>query len=362
MLHRRIPLVLAPLLAVLSIAAFAAQQASSPAAAPAERKPINLVTVLDVSTSMRGTFAQMQDYVYGSIVGKLLRSDDYFCLFTFGVRVKQVFAGTVELPRDAAKLKDLVYAMASDEDGTDIGLMLERLDAFLKAGALPNPRTSIVWATDGKNDPPLDSRYAGKDIFNPAAFDSYTILKSSSYKVLLLSIGANTAAKDLSGPMGGEYLEVGRDVTASKLESIMGDFTSSIDIAVTSAAQRVSPRNPKAKLGIVSNFADAKDLAIDRIMVAVDGGAPSEVAPPGHIIHLPPKSKVEIDIALPAGLSKGEHSADVELLLAGGESLGSAQRIMFSYGAERNPVEAAIVIALIAISAGCIVAGSWKRT
>lgn len=310
---------------------------------------------------MRGTFAQMQDYVYGSVVGKLLRSGDYLCLFTFGVRVTRVFAGSVELPRDEAKLKELVYAMAPDESGTDIGLMLENLDAFLKVGAMPNARTSIVWATDGKNDPPPGSRYVGKDIFDPKAFDSYTILKSSSYKVLLLSIGADTAAKDLSGPMGGEYLEVGRDVTASKLETIMGDFTSSIDIAAPSSAQRVTAGSPRIKVGIVSNYSEPRDLEIARILVAVDGGLWAEAAASAQRLRLPAKSRVDLDVNLPAGLSKGEHSAEVEIRTASGESLGPAQRVDFSYGGERNPVELAILVVLLSISAASIVVGAWKR-
>jgi len=347
------------LLLLLGSSAFASLFGATPV--QAERKPINLIAILDVSTSMRGTFVQMQDYVYGSIVGKLLRSGDYLSLFTFGVRVKKVFAGKVELPRDEARLKSLVYGMAADEDGTDIGLMLESLDAFLKAGGLPNERTSIMWATDGKNDPPPGSRYVGKNIFDPAAFASYTILKSSSYKVLLLSIGANTAAKDLSGPMGGEYLEVGRDVTASKLDAIMGDFTSSIEVSAPATLQHVSPRNPKIKLGIVSNFAQAKDLRIERILLSVDGGPMSEAAAPGQDLRLEPKSRVDIDLSLPTGLSKGEHSAEVEIRLAGGEALGPQQRLSFSYASETNPFEAGIVIVLIAISAACILVASVRR-
>jgi hypothetical protein len=345
----------------LAAQATASQSANAPATA--ERSPINLIVVLDVSTSMKGTFRQMQDYVYGSIVGKLLRSQDYLCLYTFGVRTKEVFAGRVEIPRDRLSLKELVYAMAPDENGTDIGLMLEKLDGLLKAGTFPNPRTSIVWATDGKNDPPPGSRYVGKDVFDPKAFDAYTILKSAAYKVLLLSIGSDTAAKDLSGPMGGEYLEVERDVTATKLEAIMGDFTSSIDLAAPSSAQRVSARDPKVLIGLVSNFAEPKDLTIDKVFVAIDGGPRTEAPAPEGTVRLMPGSRTDIELALPlpAGLSKGEHSAEVELRAAGGLALGPAQRFTFSYGSATNPIEAAIVFVLVIIAAACVIVGSRSR-
>ena len=200
-------------------AAWAASGGGAAAGGPGSpgRESVNLVVILDVSTSMRGAFASMQDYIHGSVVGKILKTGDYFRLYTFGVEVRSVYSGTVELPRDEAALRDLIYAMKPDEEGTDIGLMLAELDRFLRAERLPNPLTSVVWATDGKNDPPRGSPYAGRDVFDPKAFSAYSILKSAEYKVLLLSIGSNTAAKDLAGPMGGDYPEFSYEPGASPL-------------------------------------------------------------------------------------------------------------------------------------------------
>jgi hypothetical protein len=345
----------------LTVLATAAQAQGSQARTAPDRQAINLIAILDVSTSMRGTFSQMQDYVYGSIVGKLLRSGDYFCLYTFGVRTRRVFAGQVDLPRDDGKLKELIYAMAPDEEGTDIGLMLGTLDELLKAGGFPNARTSIVWATDGRNDPPAGSRYAGKDIFNPKAFDSYSILKSSSYKVLLLSIGSDTAAKDLSGPMGGEYLEVGRDVTASKLEAVIGDFTSSIDLASPARSQNLSGSNPRIRLDLSSSYSEAKDLAVERILVGIDGAAPEAAASPRLSLRIPPKSRIGIEVPLPAGIAPGDHYASVELRGAADERIGSPQRISFSVGSRTNPVELAAAAFLLAVSASILLVGLLRR-
>jgi hypothetical protein len=310
----------------------AATGAAASGRAPAQPRGVNLVLILDVSTSMRGAFNEMQDYIFGSIEGGLLGSGDWLGLYTFGERVTEVYAGGVELPEGLPRLREAIYGMAADEEATDIGLMLARLDGILEAGRMPNPKTSVVWATDGKNNPPPGSPYAGKDIFAPGAFKAYTVVKDSAYKVLLLSIGADTAAKDLSGPLGGSYVEVGRDVTASRLGQVLGDFTGSIDLVAPGSIRLDARGERRLTLGFVSGYGEAKSPRIESVLVSVDGSAPVEALPSPRELAVGARDVAFLEIGLPDSLPRGGGSVEISLRSSGAAIEGATASAAVSSG------------------------------
>jgi hypothetical protein len=348
------------LVAALSIALFfpalpVSAQSGDSGNASAQPKGINIVVILDASTSMRREFVEVQDYLYNTLIGKGLKSGDYLCLFTFGVDVKRVFGDTIELPRDKTKLREVIYGTKPTELGTDIGLMLAKLDDFLKNEKLPNKKTTIIWATDGKNDPPAGSPYAGKDVYDPKAFDSYKIVKSASYKVLLLSIGSDTAARNLSESMGGEYVEAAKNASSSKLGELLTDFSNSIEMSAPDSIGKVADRSPKVKLSFASTYAQAKTVKIESILVSVDGGAKREIVRNADQFSIDPNAKAtrEFTLALPDDLKRGNHEIEVELKSENNQVTQSVQKIRLTYAP--FPLTLVLIGVLVLVAAAVVV-------
>lgn len=326
-------------------------RAGGETAAVTKTDNVNLVVILDVSYSMRHEFTEMQSYIHENIVRKAMKDGDYLCIFTFGVDASRVFEGTLSLPADEARLKQIVYGIKPQDRGTDIGLMLEKLDELLKSAKLPHQKTTIFWVTDGKNDPPWGSRYLGKDVYDPNAFDAYKILKSAAYKVLLLSIGGDTAAQSLGDPLGGQIVEVKPGVTADALDALLGDMADSIEMMVPESLGAASGGKVPLDIAFLSTYDAPKDVDIEKLSVSIDGGEKKDLPTPEPRITVGANDVAvkSWSIVLPAGLSKGQHVVEVELAAANNAVSRTVQRSRFEYRAAALPV-----LALAGIGVGVV--------
>ncbi len=340
------------------------QTGAAPGAQPASTGA-NLVVILDVSTSMRHEFEEMRAYLRDSIIGKAVKDGDWLCIYTFGVRVDKAFEGAVATAADRARALAVVDAIKPIEKGTDIGLMLEQLDALLKAAKLPKPRTTIFWVTDGKNDPAWGSKYYGKDVYDPKAFDAYTIVKSAAYKVLLLSIGDDTAAQDLGGPLGGSVVEAKPGATAEELDALLGDVRGAIEFVVPESLGRASARSLSVPLGFKSTYADARNVVIERLTTAIDGGSPVAlfVAEPKLSVKGNDTAYASVTVELPDALENGEHALRFELATENNQVSFPSRVAKFEYRKAVNPLVVLGIAGGVALLGAAVffILAFWRR-
>lgn len=295
---------------------------------------INLVLILDASTSMRNVFPEMQDYVFSLVMEQHLKTGDFLSLFVFGAETAKVYAATLDLPKDRETLRQAIFGIKPSQLATDIGAMLAELQVFITSEKLPNKKTVIIWATDGKNNPFPNSPWAGKDIYQPTAFAAYRIVKSAEYKVLLLSIGTDaTAAQSLGGPLGGEVVKLSADAKAGALGSLLAGFAESIELVVPQSISRIAKLDTRISLGFLSTYKEAKTINIERILVSVDGSAKTSIVPENRLVKINAMDQeiAGYKLALPGKLTKGEHVLEIELVTEGNKVMKSLQHVKFTY-------------------------------
>ncbi len=303
----------------------------------------NLILILDASTSMRNAFREMQDYIFSLTMDQQLKNGDFLSIFVFGAETNKVFSATLDLPKDNDALKEAIYKIKPTQQATDIGAMLAELQKFITSENLPNKKTVIIWATDGKNNPAPSSPWAGKDIYQPTAFAAYKIVRSAEYKVLLLSIGSDTtAAESLGIPLGGEVIKVASDAKAGAIGRLLADFSESIELKAPDSLGKTARLDPSIPLAFISTYPVAKTINIDRILVAVDGSSKTELVPESPLVKIGAMDqRIEgYRVTLPAKLAKGPHVMEIEVVTEGNKLMRPLQQIKFVYA----PVNYTLII------------------
>lgn len=312
-----------------------------------ERKiNFNLVLILDVSTSMRKFFKEIQIFIDEKIIQNSLIDGDYIYFYTFGERIRQRVKEKLTISGNQTLLSSLIHSIAPDEKATDIGQALDELDGCLEQ-KFPYRKSFVFFITDGKNDPPDDSPYIEKDIYKEDSFDTYKKMRDGNYKVMLLGIGEETAAKDLSRPLGGEYIEVSSEFTAQELSSLINDLVGDIEMITPSDLGSIDRMDFPIKLAFLSSYQTAKKIDPLSIEYSVDNGNKIQLNPFSESVLVEANQQVlkEIAFELPAGITEGKHSIQFKVNSENISIANSGQEIIFTY----TPFPWFIIIVIILV-------------
>lgn len=312
---------------------------------------MNLFIILDVSTSMKDIFSEVIKYIDEMIIGKIIIDKDYLFLSTFGDNAELKFNRKVILPDDYTIINSLLYSLNPDQEYTDIGLALETMDNAI-SGKLPYQKSIIFFITDGINNPSEDSRYYGYDVYKEGAFNAYTQIKSEDFKVMLLSIGEETAAKDLSGPLSGEYLEVSREMDAVQINNLITDFLGAVEMITPRDLGSTSANSIDLKVSFLSTYKKETSIKINNVSCALDNN--TNIIPENYnpVINIKGKSiSVEsYTLSLPEDIKEGSHTIKLEVSSENNVITRSVQEIRFNYIAEKKEEKSSFFLILIILA------------
>ncbi|MDR1900475.1 MAG: VWA domain-containing protein [Treponema sp.] len=200
---------------------------SSPASAQNQADPAaakrDICVILDVSGSMKEErkFAGVQEYLEREIVGDLMKPGDSFTLITFGDSAAELFSRSIASEADKAALLGDLRKVEADNDYTDIGAALEALDGVLEGRQAPGhagTRQLILFITDGKNTPPRDSPYYGKDLAVDDRFKSVgEKIARGGWFLYIIGIGGETDVRKIADAVEGSVYQ-NTDPALSDLE------------------------------------------------------------------------------------------------------------------------------------------------
>ncbi|MBA7713918.1 hypothetical protein ES703_122929 [subsurface metagenome] len=263
---------------------------------------------------MEDFFEEIRAYINEIILRQLLVSKDYLYLYTFAGSTEDILAATIDLPGDYDQVGAKILALEADGSYTDIGRALETLDRRL-ARTFPHRKTIVFFITDGEHKPPPTSPYNGVNIYADGAFDAYEVLKQGDYKVMVLSIGAQTAGRELVGPLGGEYIEVTSDLTAEALNKLLSDFINDIELIVPSNIGRIRKRTTEMKVAFLSSYSTPKTVNILEATISVEDGPeiPLVEYEAEFEIGANHQSIKTLTIRLPKTVAKGRHRIQLSL-------------------------------------------------
>ena len=230
------------------------------------RDGANIILVVDKSGSMKGYFDEVKAYLADSIL-PLTEPDDFFCLILFGEDADCYF--TDEIDRDHLdSVRAVIDDSRADQDFTDIGLALEAMFSTLEQSQKLNDKSILLFITDGKNTPPPWSKYYGKDYeYQEVFFEKARTIKEGAWKVMILGIGEDTAAKDLSEILDGEYIEVSSNLSADLLAASIGDFLGHMEMFIEPDLGRIRPRGRSVSYKIDSTYKSSRQIVLQSFTV-----------------------------------------------------------------------------------------------
>jgi Mg-chelatase subunit ChlD len=170
----------------------------------------DLCVILDVSGSMNEErkFVNVQDYLEKEVIDGLLQTGDSFTLITFGNAAAARFSRTIDSDAAKAALRRDLRSLEADDDYTDIGIAMEKLAELLERRRESGVRQLILFITDGKNTPPPQSPYAGKDLELDEKFRSIgEKISKGGWFLYVIGIGSGTDAEKIAQAVEGSVYQ-----------------------------------------------------------------------------------------------------------------------------------------------------------
>jgi len=135
-------------------------------AQPVASKSNDLVVAVDVSGSMAesGAFGEVKKYLETEVLRPLLKPGDRFTLIPFGTAARAQATRTIAGAGDVDAAVVTIRNLQASDGFTDLGNAVEVLEAAMQSHSDGAFRPVAVFLTDGKNAPPPESPFSGKDL------------------------------------------------------------------------------------------------------------------------------------------------------------------------------------------------------
>lgn len=125
-----------------------------------EQRPIDLVVVLDTSSSMHSSYRNVSEYVIGPMLKEFLRVGDTFHLIGFSGAPRAEISRRIEGLGDVETIVGRMLLMYPLDPYSDVISALDYVSRYLSDLPDTRPKT-IVFISDGEHSPPPSSTYAG---------------------------------------------------------------------------------------------------------------------------------------------------------------------------------------------------------
>lgn len=138
-----------PLVLVFLLSAFGFSQ---------EQKPIDLIVVMDTSSSVYDSYHQVTEYAIGPLLKEFLRVGDTFHLISFSGAPRTELSRRIESSADVETIIGRIMLMYPLDPYSDILATLEYVSRYLSDLPEVRPKT-VIFISDGKQNPPPGSPY-----------------------------------------------------------------------------------------------------------------------------------------------------------------------------------------------------------
>ena len=202
-----------------------------PAFADTRKGNIDVIIALDKSLSMENKIGAVKEWVNSYIIDQLLIPGDYFVVVAFYGKADVIISQTVKDDADKQALKKQISQIRGNGRFTDIGNALDVLKAQVALREADSKEKYILLLTDGIQEAPPGSKYYSKDgKFNHEFLANTKTIQEKGWKVMVLGLGTDTAARDLATELKGSYKEVANNPTTSSLTQQAGSLFSEITV------------------------------------------------------------------------------------------------------------------------------------
>jgi Mg-chelatase subunit ChlD len=286
---------------------------AAPLLADTRKDNIDVVIALDKSLSMEHKVNAVKDWVNSFIIDQLLIPGDTFVVIAFYGKAELLINQTIQSEAAKIPLKKLISQIRGNGKFTDIGNALDTVKEQLAKRESDGREKYVLLLTDGIQEAPPSSKYWSKDgSFNHAFLSNTKTIQQKGWKVMILGIGTDTAAKDLARELQGSYNEITNKLTPDTITQNAGQLFGGI----TAEGMRVEPvaGNGSSRLTMTlkaSGLQGDAEVTVSGITAKVGGLDIANILPQPQTITVKKDASVNAAVPLrfPAGLPQGSGPA-----------------------------------------------------
>ena len=206
-------------LAVLALALVLA----SPVLADTRKDNIDVIIALDKSLSMENKVGAVKSWVNSFIIDQLIIPGDYLNVIAFYGKADIIISQAIKDDVDRKAAKAVISQVRGNGRFTDIGNALDVVKAQLAEKEKDGRQKYVLLLTDGIQEAPPSSKYYSKNgTFNHEFLANTKTIMQKGWKVMILGIGIDTAAKDLAKELQGSYSEITNKLTPETITQKAG--------------------------------------------------------------------------------------------------------------------------------------------
>jgi Mg-chelatase subunit ChlD len=271
-----------------------------PALADERDEPIDIIVALDKSLSMEEEIEAVKEYVNTRIVDDLLQNGDFFLVISFFGKAPVAISDFIKGQEHKEEIKKKISSLEADGDWTDIGNALDKLKAEVQNRSGRKRRKTLLLITDGKHEPPPDSRYFSKDgTVSHEYLEVTSETQKEGWKIIVLGLGTESA-RELAKDLAADYIETPKDPTASQITDAVPDLAGTMKVK---GEAKLSPVNYNRRSDLAltvetSLYREPVEIVIEAIRVDASGLTQENLLLKPYLVELPREGETRIHIPL----------------------------------------------------------------
>ena len=242
---------------------------SSAVHADQREENIELFLVLDKSKSMVQEIGEVVDYVDNFLLNTFLIPGDRLAIITFYGQTELFFQPGVVDDQSRMLLSSSLSRLKADGRFTDIGNALDRLNGLVSRETTNTGlKRYLLLITDGIQEAPPESPYYSPDgSFNHRFLETTKEIQNKGWKIVILGIGQETAAREVAEELDGIYREITGTVDSRGLEEATEDLLKMITLTDYSQDLKID-KTGKANVKLLLEnlgFSEAEQIVITSV-------------------------------------------------------------------------------------------------
>jgi len=291
------------------------------ALADEREEPIDVIIALDKSLSMVEEIEAVKEYVNTYLIDQLLIEGDFFLVVAFYGRTEIPVSVTIGSDEDRERAKAIIAQLLADGRFTDIGNALDVLGRQVEKYSRPERKKFLLLITDGIQEAPPQSKYYSPDgSFNHEFLQNTKVIQKKGWKVHILGVGLEEAAKRLAEELAGTYTDLSEQPTAEELVEKTREFLAAIEVIGDVTMDPVDHRGrSRVSLSVESKgYTQEKTVAINAIRLTLPDGMEKNILSDPASFTIAPDSTTDLamPVQIPPPLEPGDHTANLRFLFS----------------------------------------------
>ena len=286
---------------------------------------IDIMIALDKSLSMENKIGAVKEWVSSYLIDQVVIPGDYLDIVAFYGKADVIVSQTIRNDADKAAVKRILTDIRGNGRFTDIGNALDVLKREIDKKEGDGREKYVLLLTDGIQEAPPTSKYYSPDgKFNHEFLANTKTIQQKGWKVMILGIGAETAAKDLASAVSGQYTEVTGKVTPGSLTQSAGGLFGAVTLK---GNVQVAPVGSDGSSTVAFTLkpsdtqAGEASVTVNRIDAKIDGSSPAPImtTPTTITVKKGQEQTAKVPVKFPSGMPAGSGTATLSFSFPSGQ-------------------------------------------